>query len=179
MRVTVPRPSTAAAQLCRSLRGTMSSPRLVVAAAGLTAVIFSVFVLSTFPSYTLQLLGADVGYVGAALAALTTNLYASIGALGVGLTVVYSALTAVVLLHLSIQVQTAGLSASFGGASGAVPVFLIGGCAGCGAGVVGLLGAAGALALLPFNGNGVRLLGVVFLLGFLAYQGDPRTCTLD
>ncbi|MFB6295069.1 MAG: hypothetical protein ABEI97_04880, partial [Candidatus Nanohaloarchaea archaeon] len=95
---------------------------------------------------------------------------------------VYSALTAVAILHVVVQFRTTGLAVSVGGAGragGVAPVFLIGGCAGCGAGLLGLFGAAGALAVLPFSGNGIRLAGIIFLTALLGYAGDPRTCRID
>ncbi|MDY6774101.1 MAG: hypothetical protein SVS85_02775 [Candidatus Nanohaloarchaea archaeon] len=179
MRVTVPRPRKFITDLRSGIEGTLHSPQKVLWALGLTLLIYSLFVLSTFPTYSWQLLTADIGYLGEALAALNSNFYASMGLLGTGLMAGYSALTAVVLLHLVIQIRTGGFHLEMTGASGLVPVFFLGGCAGCGAGLLGLLGAAGAIGFFPFRGNGIRVLGSLFLLGFLGYYGDPRTCNLD
>lgn len=179
MRVTVPRPAPALRQLWNAISGTLGSPRYLLAGGILTALVYGLFILSTFPVYAWQLLSADIRYIDQALVALTANLYASTGLVGLGLMAVYSFLTAVVFLHLYIQFHTAGMQEGMAGVGGAAPVFLIGGCAGCGAGLLGLAGAAGAISLLPFQGNGVRLLGTVILLGFLGYAGDPRTCALD
>ncbi len=179
VRITLPRPMAVLRKIREAFSGTFHSPVYVVVGALLTVLVYGLFALSTFPAYTVQLLSADVAYIGEALGTLTANLYASIGAFGLGVMVLYSFLTAVVILHLVIQFRTAGVKEAMAGAGGAAPAFLIGGCAGCGAGLLGLVGAAGAIGLLPFQGNGIRVLGVLLLLGLLAYAGDPRTCSLD
>ncbi|MDY6761580.1 MAG: hypothetical protein SVY41_00865 [Candidatus Nanohaloarchaea archaeon] len=178
MRISIPRPRTAINQFFTALRGTFRTVFMVLAGVLLTAAIFTAFVLTTFPQYTWQLLSTDIGYTLEAVTTLVFNLYASTGVIGMGLSLLYSALTAAVILHVVTQLRFHGLRSSVAGAGGAAPVFLIGGCAGCGAGLLGLVGAAGAFALFPFNGNAVRLLGVLFLAGFLSYSGDPRTCTV-
>ncbi|MFB6166656.1 MAG: hypothetical protein ABEJ62_00130, partial [Candidatus Nanohaloarchaea archaeon] len=177
MRVTVPGPRKFLRELENALRGTLHSQRRFVSAAVLSVSVYSLFVLSTFPEYSWQLLSSDLAYLDDALIALNSNLYASMGLLGTGLMVAYSVLTALVLLHITTQVRRGGVYFSLGGIGGMMPVFFLGGCAGCGAGLIGLLGAAGAIGLLPFQGNGVRLLGSLFLIGFLGYYGDPRTCS--
>ncbi|MCJ7478702.1 MAG: hypothetical protein MUP63_00805 [Candidatus Nanohaloarchaeota archaeon QJJ-7] len=179
MRVTIPRPKTFLKDLENAIRGTLHTPGKVVTGVAMSLLVYSLFVLSTFPEYSWQLLSSDIAYLGEALVALNSNLFASVGAIGTSLMIVYSVLTAVVLLHIVIQVSSGGVYFSLGGIGGMVPVFFIGGCAGCGAGLIGLLGAAGAIGILPFQGNGVRVLGSLFLIGFLGYYGDPRTCNLD
>jgi hypothetical protein len=64
-------------------------------------------------------------------------------------------------------------------ALGVLPGFLAAGCASCGAGVLGALGFVGAMAALPFEGNLLRLGGIVLLVFFLGRTGDPRTCSID
>ncbi|MDY6766480.1 MAG: hypothetical protein SVW77_03865 [Candidatus Nanohaloarchaea archaeon] len=178
MRVTVPRPKTLLAGLWKAVDGTFSSRRSLVFGALLTASLYGVLVLSTFPEYTYQLLSADLFYLDQAILALTANLYATIGVFGLGLMGVYAVLTAVALMHFFIQVRSSGMGGALTGA-GTAPAFLVGGCAGCGAGVLGLVGAAGAITLLPFQGNGIRLAGILLLAGVLGYAGDPRTCSVD
>ncbi|MDY6778570.1 MAG: hypothetical protein SVU32_07935 [Candidatus Nanohaloarchaea archaeon] len=166
---------------CKNLKeafqGALHAPRYILLAAALTIALFVVLVLSSFPEYSYQMLSANLFFLDQAVVALTANLYATIGALGLGLMAVYAGLTAVALLHLYVQFQSSGIGTALTGAGGTAPVFLIGGCAGCGAGILGLLGAAGALTLLPFQGNGIRMLGIGLFVFFLGKAGDPRTCS--
>ncbi len=182
MKVAVPHPATAGRRFHAAIGGVLYSPVYVAAAVILTAAVYTLYTLTTFPQYSWQLLSANPVYITQAVSTLTTGMYASIGVHGVLLVAAYSGLTAVAILHVIIQFRTGGLAPSLsgaGGTSGVLPVFLVGGCAGCGAGLLGLFGAAGALAVLPFNGNGIRLVSVVFLVGLLGYAGDPRTCDFD
>ena len=154
-----------------------SGPRTLLAVAVAVAT-YVVLVASAFPTYTLQMAGADIGYADDAVLALTGNTYATAGWLGVSLIVVYAVLTGVAVVVAGRQVRTRGL-AQAGGLSSLLPGLVAAGCASCGAGLVGLVGAAGAVALLPFHGNLLRALGIVLLLGYLASAGDPTVCRVD
>ncbi|RLM54104.1 hypothetical protein DVK02_11825 [Halobellus sp. Atlit-31R] len=138
---------------------------------------YCLLVLSSFPEYTVQMLGADLAYADDAVLALTANTYETIGALGLGLIVVYAVATGVALTTAIGRVRLAGLR-SARGVSSVLPGLLASGCASCGAGVLGLLGFAGALATLPFHGNLVRLAGLALLVGYLSRIGDPRRCSV-
>lgn len=163
------------ADIRRSVGPVITEPRRAAAAVAVAAVAYVILVLSSFPAYTYELLAADLGYLGAAVLALTGNLYASTGAAGIAAIVIYAVLTGIAVVHLAVQVRVNG-GVSMLWAGGTAPAFLIGGCAGCGAGFLGLLGFAGALTLLPFHGNGLRWAGVVLFVYFLARAGDPTTC---
>jgi len=136
---------------------------------------YCLLILSTFPTYTLQLLGADLGYATDAVLALTLNTYRTTGAVGLALVVGYAVLTGVALTAAVGHVRVVG-GTGVRGLSTALPGLLASGCASCGAGVLGLLGLAGALALLPFHGNLLRLGGCLLLLGYLSRIGDPHKC---
>jgi len=138
---------------------------------------YCLLVLSTFPTYSLQLLGADLGYLDEALLALTANTYRTTGAVGLALVVAYAVTTGVALTVAIGRVRVAGRGGA-GGLSTVLPGLLASGCASCGAGVLGLLGFAGALATLPFHGNLLRLAGLLLLVGYLARLGDPRQCSV-
>ncbi|WP_435345826.1 hypothetical protein [Haloarchaeobius sp. HRN-SO-5] len=153
---------------------------LTTAGRTLAVALFSVLtyvflVLSSFPEYSAQMLGAGATYLDDAVLALTANTYSTIGELGLGLVVVYSLVTGVALTNALGRLGQVGPSGTRGLAS-AVPGLLASGCASCGAGVLGLLGFAGAMATLPFHGNLLRAGGLVLLLGYLARAGDPRYC---
>lgn len=142
------------------------------------AVTYVLFILSTFPTYSIQLLDANVLYLGEAVGTLTWNFTETAGVHGLGLVTVYAVLTGVAVVNMVTLVQRNGMRSMVAGSGSITPAFLVGGCAGCGAGLLGAIGFIGALSLLPFNGNGVRLLGIILILVFLVKTGDPKTCTI-
>jgi len=145
---------------------------------GVSVATYVLLILSSFPEYSMQMLGANLRYLDTALVALTANTYATIGAIGLGLIVGYAILTGVAVTNVAGRVAQVGLSGSRG-LSSAIPGLLASGCASCGAGVLGLMGFAGALAAMPFHGNLLRVGGLALLIGYLARAGDPRYCTID
>lgn len=148
------------------------------AAALVAAVSFVVLVLSTFPRMSAEMLAADVGYLEDALVLLVGNLHETAGPTGVALVFVYAVLTGVAVVDVVAHVRAAGVR-SAAPLSGAAPGLLAAGCASCGAGVLSLLGVAGALAALPMGGTLLRIGGVALLVGALAATGDPRGCELS
>jgi len=156
----------------------LRTTRRTVAAVGVAGITYCLVVLSSFPEYTIQLLTADVGYLDEALVALTANTVATAGTVGLALVVVYSVLAGVAVVDAVARVRTVGVRGT-GSLTGVVPGLLASGCASCGAGVLGVLGLAGAVATLPFHGNLLRLGGVVLLLVFLGRAGDPRVCRVE
>jgi len=154
-----------------------TSTARTVGTVAVAAVTYCLLVLSSFPTYTMQMLGADLAYADDALLALTANTYQTIGALGLGLIVVYAVVTGVALTAAVGRVRYVGVSGARG-LSSVLPGLVASGCASCGAGVLGLLGFVGALATLPFHGNLLRLGGLVLLLGYLSRIGDPRQCSI-
>ncbi|MFD1586829.1 hypothetical protein ACFR9U_07530 [Halorientalis brevis] len=150
--------------------------RAAVATVG-AVLTYVVLVLSAFPGYTVQMLETSLAYADDAVLALTANTYASTGWVGVGLMVAYSMLTGVALVVAGTQLRTQR-RAGAGGLTSLVPALVASGCASCGTGVLGLLGFAGAVAILPFEGNLLRLGGILLLVGYLARTGDPRTCAV-
>ncbi|MDL0127638.1 hypothetical protein PNP85_04215 [Halobacterium salinarum] len=145
---------------------------------GVSVATYALLILSSFPEYSMQMLGADLGYLDTALVALTANTYATIGTIGLGLIVTYAILTGIAVTNAIGRVAQVGLSGSRG-LSSAIPGLLASGCASCGAGVLGLIGFAGALAAMPFHGNLLRIGGLTLLIGHLARAGDPRYCMID
>ncbi|WP_255150584.1 hypothetical protein [Halorarius halobius] len=141
------------------------------------AVTFVVLVVSTFPAFAVQMLGAGLGYLDYVVVSLVRNTYRTSGAVGLALVVGYALLTGVAVTNAAAQLRLTGVS-GLSDLSGVVPGLLASGCASCGAGILGVLGFAGALAVLPFHGNLLRLGGVLLLTGFLARSGDPRECTV-
>ena len=161
--------------LAAALSFPLTTNRRAFGAGVLSVVTYVGLVLSSFPEYSAQMLAAGFGYVDDAVLALTANTYATIGPFGTGLIVAYAVLTGVALTNVATQLWMQDIS-GVRDLFGVVPGLLASGCASCGAGVLGLLGFAGALAAMPFNGNLLRLGGIVLLLFFLARSGDPRAC---
>lgn len=165
----------AGADLVAALSFPLTTNRRVFVTAVLAVLTYVVLILSSFPTYSMQMLTAGVGYLDDAVLALTANTYASIGWFGLGLIVTYAILTGFALTNIVAQIRMLDIS-SARDIVGIVPGLLASGCASCGAGVLGLLGFAGALAAMPFNGNLLRLGGIALLVFFLARSGDPRAC---
>jgi hypothetical protein len=163
--------------LVAALRFPLSSPRRAVVTTLAAVVVYLLLILSTFPEYSIQMLGAGVGYLDTAVVALTRTTYRSVGWVGLGLIVVYGVLTGVALTNMVAQVRYQGVSDA-SDAVGLVPGLVASGCASCGAGLLGFLGFAGVLAAMPFHGNLLRVGGLVLLVGVLVRTGDPRTCRL-
>lgn len=156
----------------------LTSDGRLLSAAVVTALTYVVLVLSSFPQFSLQVLAYDPTDVGYAVTALTREVYLTTGSLGLTLVVAYAVLTGVAMANALAQVRRTRR----GGAStivGVVPGLFAAGCASCGAGVLGALGFVGAMAALPFDGNLLRIGGIVLLLVFLGRAGDPRTCSVE
>lgn len=174
--------ASASRDWARSLSGALVYPltsdlRLLSTAVG-TAVTYVVLVLSSFPQFSAQVLANDPADVVYAVSALTREVYLSTGVLGLTLVTGYAVLTGIATTNALALVRRARRR----GAStivGVVPGVIAAGCASCGAGVLGALGFVGAMAALPFDGNLLRVGGIVLLLFFLARAGDPRTCSIE
>lgn len=134
--------------------------------------VFFMISLATNIEYSIQMISS--GLVFNALNTRIVDLYLASGNLGIALTVVYSALIGSAITNLYSQIKLNSLS--FGNLAGIAPAFLVSGCAGCGLGILAILGFSGALAALPFSGNLVRLGGIGLIIFFLARTGDPKVC---
>jgi hypothetical protein len=174
----VTRARQSAARLERALAFPFSSPPRILGILVAAAATFVVLVLSTFPRMSVQMLGAGLHWFDDTLILLTQNTVATVGYTGLALMAVYAALTGVAVVNTLASVRIDGVS-NVSDATGVLPGLFASGCASCGAGVLGLLGFAGALAALPFHGDLLRLGGILLLLGFLGRAGDPRRCRLD
>lgn len=140
----------------------------------LSFTIFFLLVLSSFPEYSYQMLSSGLSYWLIAFRDLLRNMLASVGLTSIIITGIYSVFTALALLHAGISLK----QSSFEGRSLASisPGLLVTGCTGCGAGILGLIGFTSALAVLPFNGNLIKVAGIVLLLYFIGDSGNPEIC---
>ncbi|WP_049980075.1 hypothetical protein [Halolamina rubra] len=176
--MTEPRRRGWLADLRDGLAYPLTSNRRLLLAAVATVVTYSVLVLSAFPQFAVQILTRDPAQFGYAVTALSRQLYLGTGWLGVALVAAYALLTGVAVTNAVTLLRRARR----GGAStlaGVVPGLLAAGCASCGAGVLGTLGLLGAMAALPFEGNLLRVGGILLLAYFLGRTGDPRTCSIE
>ena len=166
----------------RDLRDALAYPltsngRLLTAGIA-TSVTYVILVLSSFPQFSVQILTRDLTDLTYAVTALTREVYLGTGWIGLGLVAAYALLTGVAVTNavaLVRRTRRAGASTL----AGVVPGLLAAGCASCGAGVLGAFGFVGAMAVLPFEGNLLRIGGIALLAMFLGRTGDPRTCSID
>ncbi|WP_246279777.1 hypothetical protein [Natronomonas salina] len=173
---------TAAARAwVRDLRAALAFPLTsdgrLLAAGAVTLASYVLVLLSSFPQFSMQLLSRDPADLPWAVAVLTEEAKLNGGWLGICLLAAYALLTGVAVTNAAAlvrRVRYSGVST----VAGVVPGLLAAGCASCGAGLLGLLGFAGAMAALPFDGTLLRLGGVLFLVFFLGRAGDPRTCRI-
>jgi hypothetical protein len=164
-------------QLQDSIKASVESTGLLLSTLLIMATLYATMILASFPAYSIQLLGNNLLYFPTAMEALTVNLYASSGLLAVILTVLYSITGGVAITNLFQQLKFKGLNLK--NAASLSPGIIVSGCAGCGAGVLGLAGLTGALTLLPFKGNLIRLGGIGLLVYFLGKSGDPKKCEVS
>lgn len=138
--------------------------------------VFFLLVLSSFPEYSYQMLNSGFQYWSVAFTALFDNMWITVGPVSMIITGIYSFFTAIALLHAGVSLR----QKNFEGKSLASlsPGLLITGCAGCGAGILGLLGFAGAIALLPFDGDLLKIAGIVLLIYFIGDSGNPEVCRI-
>lgn len=162
--------------LKKAFQSSFSSFRRALTSLLLSLSVFSVIALASFPAYSLQMIKAGPGYWPTAIQALTFNMYFSIGFTGLALTAIFSVFTAVALLNTYISYRASSLQK--GNITGIIPGILASGCASCGVGLLGVLGLAGGLSLLPFNGNLFRAGGIVLIGFFLGRNGDPEKCKI-
>ncbi|MFB6145880.1 MAG: hypothetical protein ABEJ99_05255 [Candidatus Nanohaloarchaea archaeon] len=164
-------------QLKEALKAALWPPKALSVTLILSAFIFVAMMLLSFPGYSIQMFSAGTGYWWMAIKALTQNTIASNGYTGLMVTISYAALTAIAFTNIALQLKAGGLSKK--GILSVGPGFLVTGCAGCGAGLIGFMGFAGALSLMPFGGASLKLLGAALILYFLAENGNPRVCNLN
>lgn len=161
-------------ELVKAFQFGVSGWKNIVGVVSVSIASFVVFVGVSFPRYTFEMVRA--GYLMEAFSSLLWLMGESSGLLGVGLVIVYSIVTGVLVLVVvgNIRYQSKGS----GGVLSVLPAMVFSGCASCGAGLLGVIGAFGFASVLPFEGNLIRLVGIVLVLGVLAWIGDPRECRL-
>ncbi|SER88067.1 hypothetical protein [Natrinema salaciae] len=142
-----------------------------------TVATYVLLILSTMPTFSLQMLGDGLHWFEYVLVSLTETVYRTDGWIGLGTIVLYALLSGVAVVNAVAQLRSVGRS-SLANLSGVVPGLLASGCASCGAGLLGFLGFAGGIAALPYDGALLRVGGLLALLFFLGRAGHPDRCAI-
>ena len=144
----------------------------------LTSISFLTYFFFAFntniPWNTEILLGEPLGFIR--ILQIGTGTLIEGGLAGLTLKIVYSVLIGVTMVNFAVQLSQKNLSKETLGAM--LPGFIAGGC-GCGIGILGILGVAGAVTALPFQGNLVILGGMLLVFYSLNEMGDPEKCDVD
>lgn len=146
----------------------------------LTLLISTVFLillaLSTAVNYSFQMFSSGIEYWLPAVQLTVLGFYLNGGWTEVFLNITYSILVGIVFTNTYIQFRATGLEIS--NLSGIAPGVLVAGCAGCGVGLLSLIGLTGVVASLPLQGTGLKLSGILLIAYFIARVGDPETCSI-
>ncbi|WP_254525640.1 hypothetical protein [Natrinema caseinilyticum] len=140
-----------------------------------TLTTYVLLILSAMPTFTLQMLGDGLHWFTYVLVALTETVYRSDGWTGLAIVVLYASLSGVAVVN-AVATLRVGAGSSLTDLSGVVPGLVASGCASCGAGLLGFLGLAGGVAVLPYDGSLLRVGGLALLLFFLGRTGHPEQC---
>ncbi|RKD89039.1 hypothetical protein [Halopiger aswanensis] len=140
-----------------------------------TVATYALLILTTMPEFSIQMLGDGLHWFEYVLVSLTETVYRTDGWTGLAVVVLYALLSGVAVVNAVAQFRFVGTS-SLADLTGIVPGLLASGCASCGAGLLGVLGFAGGLAVLPYDGALLRVGGLGLLLFFLGRAGHPERC---
>lgn len=162
-------------------RTVTASWQRMVAATGIAVAVWIMFVLLYFPQYSTQMLSYGPTYALEAFSELLWYQYAAGGITGILFPALIAGLVGVAAVATAVSLrQQVQMRESLGGGLGATIGFLSAGCASCSVGVLALLGFAGGVALLPFNGTGLQVASILLLLGSLEYTGrQSSTCEVS
>lgn len=159
-----------------AIRFAFSSWKTRFAVVGVSIASFTLFVALTFPQYAFEMGTAGLRYWDNAFFSLIWLMKESSGILGVSLVVIYSLVTGILTVVVAGQVRYQ--SKGSGGFLTVLPAILFSGCASCGAGLLGVIGAFGFASIFPFEGNLVRGVGIITVLVVLTWIGDPQKCRI-
>jgi len=142
----------------------------------ISGLFFILLALSTSINYSLQMFSAGLKYWIPAIQFTIRGFYLNGGWTNVILNLIYSGLVGIIITNTYTQFRSSGLELE--NISGIAPGMLVAGCAGCGVGLLSLLGLPGILAFLPFQGLGLKIAGIVLIIYFIARIGNPKICSI-
>jgi hypothetical protein len=137
---------------------------------------FILLALSTSINYSIQMFSAGLEYWVPAIQFTIRGFYLNGGWTEIILNVIYSGLVGVIMTNTYTQFRSSGLELE--NLSGIAPGILVAGCAGCGVGLLSLLGLSGIVLSLPFQGLGLKITGMFILIYFIGRIGNPKTCSI-
>jgi hypothetical protein len=135
------------------------------------------FLLAFFsvPTYSSQLLSRSWTYLPEVMSTATIGMIETTGMIGLILTLTYSAITGITITNAYLSIRSQSFSRILD-VGAFLPGLIVTGCASCGAGLLAVLGFTGALATLPFEGNLIKLGGILVMAGLLNHSGNPEIC---
>lgn len=163
-------------KLSRGLKSAFDNRRRMVFTLVFSGLFFVLLALSTAINYSIQMFSAGIEYWIPAVAFTIRGIYLNGGLTDVSLNIIYSLLVGVIMTNTYIQFRATGLEV--GNLSGIVPGMLVAGCAGCGVGLLSLVGLTGLVASLPFQGLGLKIGGMLLLAFFIGRIGNPEICAI-
>lgn len=162
--------------LFNGFKSSFNSFQATIAVITISSMFYLVLTLSSFPNYSLEMLNAKILYLDEAFLALNWNVFNTAGYIGIFLSVVYSLFSGVLVVNLYRSLRINGIS-HVKKSGGMFPAFLAGGCAGCGAGILGFFGLLGIASALPFQGNGLKAGSIILIAMSISALGNPKTCS--
>lgn len=163
-------------ELKAGLKSAFEDRRKTFSTVLVSGLFFILLALSTSINYSFQMFSAGLEYWIPAIQFTIRGFYLNGGWTDVILNLIYSVLVGVITTNTYIQFRASGLEV--GNLSGIAPGMLVAGCAGCGVGLLSLLGLSGILAFLPFQGLGLKIAGMMLIIYFIARIGNPKTCSI-
>jgi hypothetical protein len=160
-------------EFIEGVKGAFRGRKRALATASFSIFFFLVAVIASSYRVFFQMVNLGASHLDQALLMPYWTLLSSSGYTGVGLTLVFSVLTAVAFTNTGTKLLRKEFDASL---LGAIPGFAAAGCATCGVGLVSVIGLGGVLATLPFHGNLIRFGTVGLLAALIARNGDPDKC---
>lgn len=162
-------------RLRRSVRASTSNSYRKLSVTIFSVLIFLLLAFTTDIPWHLQTLREGIFYWDNAVLNGISNIYIG-GIFSFGLTVIYSLVSGLALTSIAVQLKNSRVSGK--GLGSILPGFIATGCASCGVGLTGIIGLTGVAAALPFQGDLLKIGGLILLFYALYGFGDPDVCEL-
>jgi hypothetical protein len=163
-------------ELTAGLKSAFEDRRKTFSTVLVSGLFFILLALSTAINYSSQMFSAGIEYWIPAIQFTIKGFYLNGGWTDIILNIIYSILVGVTITNTYTQFRASGLE--IGNLSGIAPGMLVAGCAGCGVGLLSLIGMTGKIAYMPFQGLGLKIAGMMLILYFIARIGNPKICSI-